>query len=182
MGKGDLLEIGEVVRPHGLKGRIKAKSYLVSKGSTDRLDEVFIRKLKEPAVRFRIKTLQVERRILFLELEGIENIDAAAQLVGCRILISPDKLKKLPEDEHYWHELLGLRVMTEAGRDLGRIVSIVPAGSHDVYVCAGNGQEIMLPAIGEVIRKIDIDAGVMVVRLLEGFEGHNPVGKHEASL
>jgi 16S rRNA processing protein RimM len=65
--------------------------------------------------------------------------------------------------------------MTEAGRDVGRIVSIVPAGSHDVYVCAGNGQEIMLPAIGEVIRKIDIDAGVMVVRLLEGLD---QVDKH----
>ena len=168
MGKDDLLEIGEVVRPHGLKGRIKAKSYLVSKGSTHRLDEVFIRKSKEPVVRFRIKTLQVERKILFLELEGIEDVDAAARLVGCQILISPDKLEKLPEDEYYWHELRGLRVMTETGQSLGRIESIVPGENHDVYVCAGNELEILLPAIGEVIRKVDIDAGVMVVRLLKG--------------
>jgi 16S rRNA processing protein RimM len=168
MEKDDLLEIGEVVRPHGLKGRIKAKSYLVSKGSTHRLEEVFIRKSKEPAVRFRIKTLQVERQTLLLELEGIEDIDAAARLVGCRILISPDKLEKLSEDEYYWYELLGLQVTTEAGQSLGRIKSIVPGKSHDVYVCAGNEQEILLPAIGKVIRKIDIDAGVMVVRLLEG--------------
>jgi 16S rRNA processing protein RimM len=168
MGKDDLLEIGEVVRPHGLKGRIKAKSYLVSKGSAQRLDEVFIRKPNEPAVRFRIKTLQAERKALFLELEGIEGIDAAARLVGGRILISPDKLEKLPEDEYYWHELLGLEVTTEAGRSLGRVESILPGANHDVYVCAGHEREILLPAVGDVIRKVDIDAGVIVVRLLKG--------------
>jgi 16S rRNA processing protein RimM len=168
MGKDDLLEIGEVVRPHGLRGRIKAKSYLVSKGSAHRLDEVFIRKQKEPAVRFRVKTLQAERRALFLELEGIEDVDAAERLVGCRILISSDKLEKLPDDEYYWHELLGLQVATEAGQILGRIESIVPGENHDIYVCAGHEREILLPAIGEVIRKVDIDAGVVVVRLLKG--------------
>jgi 16S rRNA processing protein RimM len=168
MGKDDLLEIGEVVRPHGLKGRIKAKSYLVSKWSTHRLDEAFIRKSKEPAVRFRIKTLQVERKTFFLELEGIEDVDAAARLVGCQILISPDKLEKLPEDEYYWHELLGLQVTTEAGQSLGRIESIVPGENHDIYVCAGNEREILLPVIGEVIRKVDVAAGIMVVRLLKG--------------
>lgn len=168
MGKDDLLEIGEVVRPHGLKGRIKAKSYLVSKGSTQGLEEVFLRKSKEPVVRYRIKTLQVERRTLFLELEGIDDVEAAARSVGCRIFMSPDKLEKLPEDEYYWYELLGLQVRTEEGQSLGRIESIVPGANHDVYVCAGNEGEVLLPAIGEVIRKIDIDAGVMVVRLLEG--------------
>jgi 16S rRNA processing protein RimM len=168
MGKDDLLEIGEVVRPHGLKGRIKAKSYLVSKDTTHRLDEVFIRKSKEPAVRFRIKTLKAERKTLFLELEGIGDVDAAARLVGCRILISSDKLEKLPEDEYYWHELLGLRVTTETGQNLGRIESIIPGEGHDVYVCAGSEGDILLPAIGEVVRKVDIDAGVMVVRPLKG--------------
>ncbi len=168
MGKDDLLEIGEVVGPHGLKGRIKAKSYLVSKGSTQRLCEVFISRSKEPAVRFRVKTLQVERRTLLLELEGIEDIAAAARLAGCRIFIPPEKLEKLPEDEYYWHELLGLQVTTEAGQRLGRIESIVPGQNHDVYVCAGHEREILLPAIGEVIREIDINAGVMVVRLLKG--------------
>jgi len=168
MKKDDLLEIGEVVRPHGVKGRIKSKSYLVSKDTIFRLDEVFIRRSEEPAVRFQVKTLQADRKTLLLELEGIEDIDAAARLVGCRILISSDKLEKLSEDEYYWHELLGLQVTTEAGQSLGRIESIVPGENHDVYVCTGHEREILLPAIGEVIRKIDIDAGVMVVRLLEG--------------
>jgi 16S rRNA processing protein RimM len=168
MTKDDLLEIGEVVRPHGLKGRIKAKSYLVSKASTQRLDAVFIRKPNEPVVHFRIRTLQAHGKALFLELEGIEDVDAATRLVGGRVLISPEKLEKLPEDEYYWYELLGIEVKTEEGLRLGRIASIVPGQNHDVYVCAGHEREILLPAIGDVIRKIDMDAGIMVVRLPKG--------------
>jgi 16S rRNA processing protein RimM len=168
MGMDDLLEVGVVVRPHGLKGRIKAKSYLVSKETISSLDEVFIRKPKEPAVRYRVRTLQPEGRMLYLELEGVEDADAAALMVGCQILISQDKLGKLPEGEYYWYELLGLRVLTEDGQQLGRITSIVPGRGHDVYVCTGSEREILLPAIEDVILRVDIGTGVMVVRLLEG--------------
>lgn len=168
MEKDDLLEIGEIVRPHGVKGRIKAKSYLVSKDVIDQLDEVFIRRSEEQAVRFRIKTLQAVRKTLLLEMEGVEDADAAARLVGCQILVSPDKLAKLPDDEYYWHELVGLQVITETAQNLGTIASIIPGENHDVYICAGHEREIMLPAVGEVIRKVDVAAGVMVVRLLKG--------------
>jgi 16S rRNA processing protein RimM len=115
MKKDGLLEIGEVVKTHGLKGRIRAKSYLVSKENAQRLGEVFVGRLKEPAVPFRIKALQAERKMLYLELEGIEDVDAAARLVGSKIFILPDTLAKLPEDEYYWHELLELEVRTETG-------------------------------------------------------------------
>jgi 16S rRNA processing protein RimM len=63
---------------------------------------------------------------------------------------------------------LELEVRTETGRNLGRITSIVPGAGHDLYVCTGREREILLPAVGEVIRKVDIAAGVMVVRLIEG--------------
>jgi 16S rRNA processing protein RimM len=59
-------------------------------------------------------------------------------------------------------------VVTEAGEALGRVESIFPTGSNDVYVCRGGDREILLPAIGEVILGIDLEKGVMWVRLLEG--------------
>jgi 16S rRNA processing protein RimM len=88
--------------------------------------------------------------------------------VGSRIYISPDKLAKLPEDEYYWHELLGLVVETESGQNLGWIHAIIPGAGHDVYACFDGKREILLPAVAEVIRKVDVAAGVMVVRLPKG--------------
>jgi 16S rRNA processing protein RimM len=64
--------------------------------------------------------------------------------------------------------MIGLKVVTEEGRFLGVIETIFPTGSNDVYVCSGGEREVLLPGIADVIRKIDIDRRMMVVRLLEG--------------
>jgi 16S rRNA processing protein RimM len=84
------------------------------------------------------------------------------------MLISLNKLEILPEDEYYWRDITGLKVITENGHVLGSITSVFPTGSNDVYVCSGGEREILLPGIAEVIRTIDIERGVMVVRLLDG--------------
>ncbi len=165
---GDFMEIGEIVKPQGLRGAVKARSYLDSEDILQGLDEVFIRKTGQAAVFHRLRKLQKKKKFIFLELEGIQDMDAAAKLVGGRILVPSQRLKKLPEGEYYWRDLIGLRVVTEDGEALGRIESIFPTGSNDVYVCGGARREILLPAIGDVIREIDLEKGIMVVRLLEG--------------
>ena len=59
-------------------------------------------------------------------------------------------------------------MFTEDGRKLGEIENIFNTGSNDVYVCTGGEREILLPAIEDVVKKIDIEKGFMVVELLEG--------------
>ena len=72
------------------------------------------------------------------------------------------------EGEYYWHDIIGLAVITEEGEELGYITSILPTGSNDVYICEGTKGEILLPAIEEVIKSIDIGRGVIIVEMLEG--------------
>jgi 16S rRNA processing protein RimM len=103
-----------------------------------------------------------------MQLGGIEDRDAAARLRGSWVWMPSEKMRKLPEGEYYWREVIGLQVLTEENEILGRIEGVFPTGSNDVYVCRGGGREILLPAIGDVVRKIDTDQGVMVVRLPKG--------------
>ena len=77
-------------------------------------------------------------------------------------------MEKLPDGEYYWQDLLGITAVTEDGQILGRIRGIIPTGSNDVYVCREGSREILLPAITEVIRKVDVEGRIMVVRLLDG--------------
>jgi 16S rRNA processing protein RimM len=79
-----------------------------------------------------------------------------------------DIMEKLPEGEYYWHDIIGLDVYSEEGTYIGIVESVFPTGSNDVYVCRGEKREILLPAIADVIRKIDVNQGVMTVKLLEG--------------
>jgi 16S rRNA processing protein RimM len=104
----------------------------------------------------------------FLELETVNTIEDDRNLVGSRVLIPEDAHAQLAADEYYWRDLIGLSVLTEEGTRLGSIDSIFATGSNDVYVCSGGEREILLPAISEVILKIDLEKQEMVVRLLKG--------------
>jgi len=164
----ELLEIGRIVRCHGLAGRVKVLSYLESQETLDSLPEVFVGKTCAETVPFAVDAVQPGREFFILKLGGIDDRDAAAGLVRSSVWIPSGGMKQLPEGEYYWREIIGLQVVTESGQSLGRIESVFPTGSNDVYVCRAGGKEILLPAIGEVIRKIDTDHGIMVVRLLKG--------------
>jgi 16S rRNA processing protein RimM len=164
----ELLEIGKIVRCHGLKGRLKCASYLESAKNLPSLEEVFIREANGQTKPFALKHIDVQKRSFILAVQGIDDLAAATALLGCVVLMPAAKLEKLPEGEYYWRELIGLDVVTEEGRFLGRIKEIFPTGSNDVYICGGGEREILLPAIADVIRRIDTDKGMMVVRLMEG--------------
>jgi len=164
----ELLEIGRIIRPQGLAGRLKVLSYLESQDMLDALAEVFIGRRAQEATVFPLHVVQKGREFFILKLGGIESKDAAARIVGSSVWMPSEAMKELPDGEYYWHEIIGLEVVTEEGRILGRIESVFPTGSNDVYVCRGMEKEILLPAIGDVILKIDRDHGIMVVRLLKG--------------
>ncbi len=164
----ELLEIGRIIRPHGLAGRLKVLSYLESQDALDGLAELFIGRRAQEAAVFPLHAVQTGREFFILKLGGIEDKDAASKMVGSSVWMPSEAMKKLPDGEYYWREIIGLEVVTEEGRILGRIESVFPTGSNDVYVCRGMAKEILLPAIGDVILKIDRDHGLMVVRLLKG--------------
>ncbi|HLA05608.1 MAG TPA: ribosome maturation factor RimM [Syntrophales bacterium] len=164
----DFLEIGKIVKPYGLKGSVKVLSYLESGDLLESLDRLSIRQRNGETVSYGLKSLKAKGRCFYLEMEGIGTIEQADALIGCPVLIPADKLKALPEGEYYWQELIGLEVITEEGRPVGKVERIFPAGDSDVYVCNGGEREIFLPAIEEVVRKIDPAKGAMVVRLPEG--------------
>jgi 16S rRNA processing protein RimM len=164
----ELLEIGRIIRPHGLAGRMKVLSYLESQDVLDELAEVFIGRRAQETTAFPLDAVQTGREFFILKLGGIEDKDAALKIMGSSVWMPSEQMKKLPDGEYYWNEIIGLEVVTEGGRVLGRIESVFPTGSNDVYVCRGMEKEILLPAIGDVILKIDRDHGIMVVRLMKG--------------
>ncbi|MBM4313675.1 MAG: 16S rRNA processing protein RimM [Deltaproteobacteria bacterium] len=164
----ELLEIGRIIRPQGLAGRLKVLSYLESQDVLDGLRELFIGRNALEAAAFPLRAVRKGREFFMLELGGIEDKDAASKRVGSSVWMPAAAMKKLPDGEYYWHEIIGLTVVTEEGLVLGRIESVFPTGGNDVYVCRREEKEILLPAIGDVVLKIDRDRGIMVVRLLKG--------------
>lgn len=100
-------------------------------------------------------------RVPILRLEGISDREAAERLVG-RYLEAPAGL--LPPDTYYWHQLIGLAAVDEAGLELGHLVEIFRAGENEVYRIEGPAGELLVPALRDVVRSIDLAAGRIVVR------------------
>ena len=164
----ELIEIGRIVRSHGLEGRVKVLSYLESPEVLNTLSELLVGRSEQKAISIPLVAVQAGKDLLILKLGGIDDRDGAERLRGSTLWMPAEKMQKLPEGEYYWRDIIGLQVVTEVEEILGRIESVFPTGGHDVFVCRGGGREILLPAIGEVIIKIDPDRGVMVVRLPKG--------------
>ncbi|HEY8771884.1 MAG TPA: ribosome maturation factor RimM [Candidatus Limnocylindria bacterium] len=100
-------------------------------------------------------------RVPVLRLEGISDRATAERLVG-RYLEAP--AQPLPADTYYWHQLIGMAAVDEAGNELGTVVEIFRAGENEVYRIEGPSGELLVPALRDVVRTIDLAAGRMVVR------------------
>jgi 16S rRNA processing protein RimM len=100
-------------------------------------------------------------RVPVLRLEGVSDRAAAERLAG-RYLEAPPT--PLAPDAYYWHQLIGLTAADEAGAELGKVVEVFRAGENEVYRIEGPGGELLVPALRDVVRSIDLAARRMVVR------------------
>jgi len=165
----EFFEIGKIVKTHGLHGGVKVNSYLTDPGSLlPRLEAVYLQRGETDMQRCLLTRYQLGSDFFLMEMEGCCDPLAAASLLGCRVYAPIDKLAALPEGEYYWHELIGMDVITEAGVSLGIIREIFSVKGNDVYVCNNGEEEKLLPASEEVIKKVDKVNNIMTVRLLDG--------------
>ena len=161
----NLLEIGKIVKTSGLKGRLKVLSYCESAETLETLENAFIGENSEQTSLFSARVTGIRRGSFFLDLEGVKSVEAAGELIGRYIFVPSENL---PDGEYYWKDIIGLDIVTEEGLKLGRITAIMPTGSNDVYVCSDGEREILIPAFDDLVKKIDIEKGIMVVTLPEG--------------
>ena len=104
-----------------------------------------------------------------LRLEGLNDPYAARRLSGEWLTAPTDSDPQLPEGEYYHYQLVGLAVITDQGENLGRIQEVLETGSNDVYVVTSDsGEEVLLPAIEQVVKEIDLASGEMLVHLIDG--------------
>jgi len=115
---------------------------------------------------YRPIAVRPHKKFILALLEGIQSRAEAEQLRGKVVLVDAAELPPLDADEYYWHDILGMRVVTEDGGNVGTITEIFPTRSNDVYVVREGEREVLIPAIKEVVVSIDMKARTMVIRPL----------------
>lgn len=160
------LLVGKLHRPHGVHGEMIMS---VLTDFPERLKpklEVYLGHDRTPVT---IKSLRHHNRGLLVTLDGYDSREAAGELRNTEIFVSAADRPPLPDGEFYLHQIIGLKAVSEEGRILGIVSDWIETGANGVFVVQDEDEgEILLPDIDEVVLKIDLKAGEMLVHLMEG--------------
>ena len=164
----DLLLIGKIIKPHGLRGDIKIISFAESVDTYENLKIIYLKNKDGTTQPLHIIKATKCKGLVILGLDEISDADRAEELRGLELFIDRSELEELPEGEYYQHDLTGLPVFTVAGLALGVIKNIMPTGSHDVIVVKKGKTEHLIPAIKKVIIEVNLTEGKVIIQPLDG--------------
>ncbi|MHA7837228.1 MAG: ribosome maturation factor RimM [bacterium] len=171
-GASTRIVLGEIVGSHGLRGEIRVRFTGDSPELLLSSEAVWIgRHAGDPeARRFAVRATGSGRQgEVRLALEGFSDREAVGPLVGQVVSVPAGSLPPLPEGEFYWFELVGCRVESETGSELGRVRELWETGAHDVLVVVDEeGRRRLIPTAAELMLRVDLAAGRIVVADLPG--------------
>lgn len=162
------MAVGMITSVHGLRGDVKVELHTDFPERFVVGGVVYLGEELEEAI---INAARPHQGQMLMQFSGIEDRDAAETLRGIWIFIPEDEAVELEEDTYFVHDMIGLSVQTGDGQLLGTLSEVLFTGANDVYVVETPDEphrEILLPAIPEVIKKVDLEEGLMTVELLPG--------------
>ncbi|MGI6455768.1 MAG: ribosome maturation factor RimM [bacterium] len=162
---GDQIFLGKITKPHALQGEVKFRPFGSDPFLLEHLQLVHV---EDQDFDLQLEYIRGSEEVPILKFKGIDGREAAEEICGLVLWIEENRLPVLPEDEIYESDLLFSRVLNENGEELGTIQEILETGASDVLVVRnGAGNELLLPAIKDVILEIRKAEKTVVVRPLE---------------
>jgi 16S rRNA processing protein RimM len=163
-----LLRIGRVARPHGLRGALRIALDNPASATLETVKRIFL-KAGGRTGEYLLKTAtRMGRNSVRLELEGLDNCDAAEALRGATVMVARADLPPESAGEFYNFRAIGCEVRTLEGRSLGVVAAIFATGANDVLVVRDGPSEVLVPLIADVIRQIDLDRQMITIHAIPG--------------
>ena len=164
----EYLEIGQIVNTFGIKGMVKVKPFTDDITRFDRLEKVYI-EIHNSKKKYEIEEVKYHKDMVLIKFKGIDKIEDAELLRNSYLKVNRKDEPELEEDTYYIVDLLGLDVYSDEGNLLGKLEDIFNNGSTDIYVVKNElGKQLLLPAISDVIKEINLEEQKIVVHILKG--------------
>ncbi len=157
------LTVGEVTSPFGIKGEIKVRLETDFPDRFARCKQLCLRWPSGEGRLFDVESTRQHKNQILLRLRGVSSIEDVDLLRNTLVQVRGADAVPLPANEFYIHDLVGCQVETAEGRVLGSLTTILRGTEQDVYVIGSGKEEILLPAVKDVVRNIDIAARKIVV-------------------
>lgn len=164
----DMLQVGVITQTHGVRGEVKVFPTTDDVNRFKKLKQVILDTGKE-TMPLEIQSVKFFKQFVILKFKGIDNINDIEKYKRCSLYVTREHAVALEEDEYFIADIIGMEVCTEDGNIFGTLKDVIETGANNVYVIenAEHG-EVLVPAIKECIRSVDIEKGQMMIHLMDG--------------
>jgi 16S rRNA processing protein RimM len=164
-----LVVIGEIARPHGLHGEMRVTPLTDHPERFEAVtDCVLWDQARDTRQRCRVTRARRQGAAVLLSLAGCDTIEAAGALVGRLVALPEAEALPLPPGQFYPWQLEGCRVLTDDGREIGRVTRVEQSAAQDLWVVSDGAREWLIPAVAEIVLEVDVAGGRVVIRPPDG--------------
>ena len=162
-----LVPLGEIVATHGLDGWLRLYSFNPHSETLSPGLEVCLEKSGGRSIH-EIESSKPHKKQFLIKLRGVNHIDSARRLVGATLLVDDAALAALAPGQYYQYQVIGFQVVDVDGWVIGTLVSTLSTAGGELYVVQGSAKEHLIPAVKEIIEKVDFAEKKMVINPPDG--------------
>ncbi len=159
------MAIAQIGSPHGIRGEVRCAILTDFPERFQHTKRVLAGARKTP---YEVERARLVKGAVVLKLLGVDSRDDADRLRGLTLYVPDQEAVVLDDGSYFWYQIIGLKVESTQGEALGTIAEIIQTGSNDVYVVKSDSGELLLPAIHDVVRDVNLEHGVITVELIDG--------------
>ena len=169
----DLLQVGVITTTHGVRGEVKVFPTTDDVNRFMKLKKVLLDTGKE-YLELEVSQVKFFKNLVILKFKGIDNINDVEKYKSKGLYVTRENAVKLEKDEYFIADLIGLKAVSDEQEELGIVDDVLQTGANDIYVIHQDGRDdILVPAIKECVKSIDLAKGEMIIHLLEGLRDLN---------
>lgn len=163
------MTIGKIANTHGIRGELKIVPETDFPERFDKGSELVIVDSQNKQTPVTVQTSRLHKNMFIVQFAQFSNINDVEKFKGALLKIDAKNQQPLEEGEYYYHEIIGCKVITEEGQELGPITEILTPGANDVWVVSlPKGKQLLLPVIDDVILDVDVANKTIRIHLMEG--------------
>ena len=164
----DFSFVGSIKGARGLKGELLVNLFTAHPNHLAGLESLYLKFDGLPKILYTVQKVKWDGLKFVLKLYGVDDRSKADSLKGAKIFIPESAAYQTDEDEYFIDDLIGMNVVDTAGTNLGTIRDVLIYPAHDIYVISDDKNEILVPAVQEYVREVNMNTGTVKISIIDG--------------
>ncbi|MDI6799202.1 MAG: ribosome maturation factor RimM [Actinomycetota bacterium] len=158
-----LVAVGKIVKAHGLKGEVNVFPLTDFKERFAEGSSLILTPSTLKQSRLEVRAARFGNKFITVKFSGVDERRSAEELVGSTLSIPADLKMELPDDRYWVDDLIGLAVIDAAKNPVGEVVEVRSTPFNDIYVVKSKDKEYLIPAVKEIVKRVDVEAGLIII-------------------